>query len=69
MSKPKKYCNRAHKVIFHTELEAKIALARRVWKDKGEQRPYFCHGHYHLTHMSEEEYREAQRRKGKRPSH
>lgn len=42
-------CNREGKVIFEDELNAKIALARRVWKDKGEQRVYRCGNHYHLT--------------------
>lgn len=42
-------CNRAGKVIFRTELDAKIALSLRVWKDKGEVRYYPCHGHFHLT--------------------
>jgi hypothetical protein len=50
-------CNRTGKVIFATELEAKIALAWRVWKDKGEKRWYPCHGHFHLT---SEDKREAQ---------
>lgn len=45
------FCNRASKVIFHTELDAKIALAERIAKDKGEKRYYPCHGHYHLTSM------------------
>lgn len=42
-------CNRANKVIFHDELDAKIALASRVWKDKGEIRHYPCTNHWHLT--------------------
>lgn len=50
MTNKARICNRAGgKVKFPTELDAKIALARRVWKDKGECRYYFCHGHYHLT--------------------
>jgi hypothetical protein len=46
-----KRCNRVGKVIFHSELDAKIALSRRVWQDKGEQRFYRCPGtnHFHLT--------------------
>lgn len=45
-----KRCNRSNKVIFGDELEAKIALASRVWKDKGEVRAYACvMGHWHLT--------------------
>lgn len=42
---------RTGKVAFRDELAAKIALARRVWKDKGERRTYKCKfcNHYHLT--------------------
>ena len=52
--KQRRRCNRAgNKVIFVTELDAKVALARRVWNDKGEKRYYPCKGshplHYHLT--------------------
>lgn len=54
-----KFCNRAHKVIFENELEAKIALAERVWKGRGEVRYYSCHGHFHLTSMSEAEYQNS----------
>lgn len=46
-------CNRNGKVSFATEIDAKIALASRVWKDKGEVRYYPCHGHFHLTSMKE----------------
>lgn len=47
-----KRCSKTGKVIFDSDLEAKIALARRVWKDKGEVRYYHCSmGHYHLTSM------------------
>ena len=55
------YCKRARKVSFPTELDAKIALASRVWKDKGEQRFYRCRfgRHFHLTSMSQEEYDSA----------
>jgi hypothetical protein len=44
-------CRRTGKVIFREEIEAKIALSRRVWKDKGERRYYPCKfgKHYHLT--------------------
>lgn len=43
-------CNRAGKVVFETEVEAKLALARRVAKDKGEVDYYPCpNGHFHLT--------------------
>lgn len=47
------------KVIFRTELDAKIALADRVWKDKGEVRYYKCERgrHWHLT--SQEKGRNA----------
>lgn len=50
----KKRCSRTGKVIFQTELDAKIALAPRIRKDKGEQRYYPClfRGrveHFHLT--------------------
>lgn len=53
------YCKRARKVSFPTDLDAKIALASRVWKDKGEVRYYKCpYGrHYHLTSMSLDEYK------------
>lgn len=46
-----KLCKRMRKVIFHTELDAKIALAPRIRKDKGEIRYYKCEfgDHYHLT--------------------
>lgn len=46
-------CAKARKVGFHTELDAKIALAQRIAKDKGEQRHYPCYAggkkHFHLT--------------------
>lgn len=43
-------CWRGNKVIFATELDAKLALAQRVWRDKGEVDFYPCpNGHYHLT--------------------
>lgn len=42
-------CNRTKLVIFHTELDAKIALASRVRKDKGEKRFFRCGNHFHLT--------------------
>lgn len=56
------HCNRARKITFKTELEAKIALAERVWKDKGEIRAYRCkfRKHWHLTSMTLEEYLESQ---------
>lgn len=42
---------RGQKVIFHTELDAKIALAPRIAKDKGEIRYYRCEigNHWHLS--------------------
>ena len=50
MPQTRKRC-RSQKVIFKTELDAKIALASRVWKDKGEVRHYKCEigNHWHLT--------------------
>lgn len=49
----RKFCGHRRKVIFVTELDAKMALARRVWKDKGEKRYYECRFggklHWHLT--------------------
>lgn len=51
-------CGKQNKVIFPTELDAKLALATRVWKDKGEVDYYLCDfkcraakykEHYHLT--------------------
>lgn len=51
MAKRVHFCNRARKVVFHTELDAKIALAERLRKDKGEIRYYQCphSNHFHLT--------------------
>ena len=52
-------CKRAHKVILRTELDAKIALAGRAARDKGEVRYYQCpygdreNPHYHLTSQKE----------------
>lgn len=42
---------RGQKIIFHTELDAKIALAGRIRKDKGEIRYYRCEiaNHWHLS--------------------
>lgn len=39
------------KVIFKTELDAKMALAWRIRRDKGEKRYYRCElgNHFHLT--------------------
>lgn len=50
-------CNRTGKVIFATKLDAKIALATRVWKDKGEVRYYPCYGHWHLTSQVRESWK------------
>lgn len=52
------------KIILHTELDAKIALAARLAKDKGEIRYYECdaHGtkkHWHLTSQTKKEYDET----------
>lgn len=49
------YCSRARKVIFHTELDAKIALAQRLHQEKGEKRYYPCNfgSHFHLTSQAE----------------
>lgn len=45
------YCRRARKVAFTSELDAKMALADRSARDKGEIRYYKCKfcPHYHLT--------------------
>lgn len=45
------FCRRARKVAFKTELDAKMALADRVYRDKGERRAYKCKfgPHWHLT--------------------
>lgn len=44
---------RCGKIIIRDELGAKIALARLVWKDKGQSRAYeckICYGHiWHVT--------------------
>lgn len=61
----KNWCNRANSPIIPDELTAKMVLAERVWKDKGEKRYYKCLGHFHLAAMSEEEY--EQQRKGRSP--
>ena len=54
-------CSKTGKVIFRDEIDAKIALAARVWKDKGEVRYYPCKvgksTHYHLTSRSENKAR------------
>lgn len=45
-----KRCNATGLVIFASELEAKIVLARRVWSDKGEDHAFECpkNKHWHL---------------------
>lgn len=47
--KPLRRCNKTGLIIFPDELEAKIVLARRVWKDKGEKRTFPCGNHFHLS--------------------
>lgn len=47
--KPLRRCGISGLVIFDTELDAKIALAKRVWMDKGEKRYFSCRKHFHLT--------------------
>lgn len=46
-------CNRNNKVIIRSELEAKMVLANRQHRDKGETGYKPCFGpwgvHYHLT--------------------
>lgn len=42
-------CKKCYKVCYRDELEAKMALAVRVWKDKGEIRAYRCGRVWHLT--------------------
>ncbi len=44
-----KRCNRNNHRIIPSELEAKIALANRQRKDKGEIRIFRCGTHWHLT--------------------
>ena len=53
MAKKPKRCNISGLVIFEDELAAKFALARRVWKDKGEKRYFQCRDHFHLTAQDE----------------
>lgn len=47
------YCAKARKMGFLSELDAKMALSRRIWADKGERREYPCYAggkkHFHLT--------------------
>lgn len=51
--KPLRKCPRTHLVIFNTELDAKIVLAYRQHKDRGEKRYFRCGSHYHLTAQEE----------------
>lgn len=44
-------CSETNLVILWDELEAKIILAQRQHRDKGEIRYFACKGHYHLTSM------------------
>ncbi len=36
------YCRKSGKIRYHDQLDAQIALAKLVWKDKGEKRIYRC---------------------------
>lgn len=36
-------CRKTGKIRYHDALDAQIALAKLVWKDKGEKRTYRCH--------------------------
>lgn len=49
------------KVILHTELDAKIALAKRLRQDRGEVRYYPCnaHGVKPHWHLSSQQQRNA----------
>ena len=53
--RPLRRCAATGLVIFKSELEAKIVLASRVWRDKGERRVFLCPAgrHFHLTSMEE----------------
>lgn len=50
-------CNRTGLVILFSELDAKIVLAQRKYRDKGEVRYFECKSgnHFHLTSMPENE--------------
>lgn len=50
-------CNQTGWVIILTELDAKIVLAQRIHRDKGETRYYQCRfgNHFHLTSEPENE--------------
>lgn len=56
MPQRRRTCGPDHKVVFNTELDAKIALARpRDNNIRGHipVRFYKCREHYHLTHIRE----------------
>ena len=57
MSRPRWKPQRRHHglVVFPDELGAKIALAGRVARDKGEIRYFKCGNHFHLTSQPKEE--------------
>ena len=44
-----KRCPQTKLVILKDELEAKVVLAYRQNRDKGEKRYFRCGDHYHLT--------------------
>ena len=44
-----KRCNRTGLVIIYDEIEAKLVLAKRWNRDKGETGYFKCVDHYHLT--------------------
>jgi hypothetical protein len=50
-------CSQTGLVILFTELEAKIVLAQRMYRDKGETRYFPCTAgnHFHLTAEPENE--------------
>lgn len=54
------------KIIIRDELDAKIILARLVWKDKGQSRAYECSVCYgHIWHVTSQE-QETEKKTGKR---
>ncbi|MCA1807240.1 MAG: hypothetical protein LC687_05255 [Actinobacteria bacterium] len=42
-------CSHTGLVVFNSELEAKIVLAHRIRRDKGEIRYFSCGDHFHLA--------------------
>lgn len=42
-------CQAMGLVILHSELDAKIVLAQRMYRDKGERRYFACGTHFHLS--------------------